>query len=102
MWWKRKKEVDEAQWTDGAALRILKGYRSLQHRWVRLMETLVQGWSVRKQKLLLLVVAVPAAMYCLTLVYDAVKGKGVTVNVEKIKTGEHIGLPKIDSTKINK
>lgn len=100
MWWWKKKIVDQTQWADGVALRIFKGYRFVQLRWVKFMERLVRGWSVRKQKIVVVIAMVTASLYCAGLIYKSVNGRGLTMKVEKIETGEHIGSPKFDSTKL--
>lgn len=64
------------------------------------MERQVRRWSVRKQKILFVFMTVIAAVYFFGLVYNGVKGKGMIVKVEKVETGEHVGSPKFDSTKL--
>ncbi len=76
MWWWKKKIADQAQWADGAALRIFKGYRFLQSRWVKFMERQVRRWSVRKQKILFVFMTVIAAVYFLDWYITVSRGKG--------------------------
>jgi hypothetical protein len=102
MWWRKKKVSGTEQWTDHVAMKVLKGYRYLQRCWVCFMERVVHKWSIRKQKIVLIVVFVPVAIYCVAIVYEGVQGKGAGVSIEKIETGDHIGSPKIDTTKIKR
>ena len=97
--WKRKhKKEGNPEWQENIAIRILNGYRSIQTRWVKLMELSVGKLSLKAQKTGCIVLMLGGAMYCTSIIFKSIKNKNTyEIKVDAINRGKHLGKTGEDS-----
>lgn len=97
--WKRKhKKEGNPEWQENIAIRILNGYRSIQTRWVKLMERTVGKLSIKAQKMGCIVLIFGGTVYCAATIYNGIKSKqSYQIRVDAINAGNHLGKTGEDS-----